>query len=61
MFMTKPNLEGLKYLNYAHIPRIDYICVNCGYILKNGGPLAKEICPKEKGGCGALDSFVPKS
>lgn len=54
MHMTSPNLKGLT-------PRIDYICVNCGYILENGGPMAKEICPKEKGGCGALNSFTPKS
>ncbi len=45
--------------NYPHIAKIDYECIKCGYVLENGGMMAREICPTEKDGCGALNSFVP--
>lgn len=37
-----------------YIARINYICAKCGYILKNGGLMAKEICPE----CRAFNSFI---
>jgi len=39
----------------------DYVCKECKYLLKNGGTAARELCPIESGGCGALNSFISVS
>ena len=61
--MCTPNPEGFNVSaenckTCTCVPKVDYICIKCGYKLENGGLMAREMCPKFDGGCGAFDSFI---